>query len=453
MSGPNGANSSTKINFSSDAFKKYLKNTGWLLFERVTRLLVTFLTGIYLVRYLGPSDFGILAYAISFSGLFSVIAILGIDSIVIRELVKDQSRKDTLLGTAFTMRIIGAVVSIVLTIAGLFANREDPLVITMVAIISVGTLFQTLNVVDYYFQSVVQSKYSVMVQFTTLMLGSALRILFIVLELKVEIFAIVVLVEAVILGGGFYTAYRSQGLTLKKWNFDKSVAVMLLRDGWPLLLSGVMITIYMKIGQIMIKNMLGNVESGYYAAAVRLSEAWYFVPLAVTNSLFPAIVNAKKMSEELYISRLQKLYDLMAWSSFGIAVFVTIFSKQITLILLGENYLASADVLTIYIWAGIGTFLGVASSQYLITENLTRISFLRTAIGMVLNVVLNWLMIPVWGINGSAMATLLSYTAATFGLVFSRKAAWQAVMMLKSIFLINLFKMVFEKWRSLLKNK
>jgi O-antigen/teichoic acid export membrane protein len=202
----------------------------------------------------------------------------------------------------------------------------------------------------------------------------------------------------------------------------------------------------MKIDQVMIKNMLDSKELGYYAAAVRLSEAWYFIPVALTNAIYPAIVNAKKVNNKFYFNRMQKLYDILAWMAISIAVPVSIFSKDIINIIFGAEFQSAAPVLTIYIWAGVAVFLGVASSQYLITENFTKLSFFRTLIGMVINVILNLVLIPKYGIIGAAYATLISYSVATFSLIFIKKTSYQIVMMLKSIFLITLIQYLFEKW-------
>jgi len=169
----------------------------------------------------------------------------------------------------------------------------------------------------------------------------------------------------------------------------------------------------------MIKNILDSNELGFYAAAVKLSEAWYFIPVALTNSLYPAIVNAKKVGEEFYNNRLQKLYDILAWMAIAIAIPVSIFSREIINIIFGKEFHSAAPVLTIYIWAGVAVFLGVASSQYLITENFTKLSLYRNLFGVVINVGLNFILIPAYGIIGAALATLISYSLATFSLIFS----------------------------------
>ena len=444
----NTENISTKINFGSESFKKYFANTSWLFFEKIIRLIVTFIVGILIIRYLAPNEFGLLSYAMSIVGIFAAVSSLGIDSILTRELVKYPEQKDLLIGTAFSFKLMGAALSTIFLLAALPFMSNDGFINIMILIIASATFFQSFNVIDFYFQSRITSKYSVYAQSSSFLLGSIIKILLIIFKAPLIYFAIVILVEAIFLASGFIIVYNNRGLNIFDWKSNKKLGFKILSDSWPLILSGVVITIYMKIGQVMIKELMNETEVGYYGAAARLCEAWYFVPMAITASLFPAIVNAKQTSEKLYLNRLQKLYDIIAWMAILIALPVTFFSKEITVILLGNDYLPSAPVLTIYIWAGLATFLGIASSQYLIAENLTKLSFYRTLIGMIVNVILNIILIPKLGIVGSATATLISYSLATFSIGITKRTYYQLVMMIKSILFINMFKFIVLKWRS-----
>jgi len=253
-------------------------------------------------------------------------------------------------------------------------------------------------------------------------------------------FAAVMVVESVILAIVLIIMYTKQKLNIFNWKIKFDLAKRLLKDSWPLILSGIAISIYMRIDQVMIKEMVDTKGVGNYAVAVRLSEVWYFIPMAITSSVFPAIINAKKIGEKLYYARLQKLYDLMTWLAVGIALPITFLANDIIRLLFGIQFQDAAGVLRIYIWAGIFVFLGVVSSQYLIAENYTKISFLRTFVGMIVNVILNIILIPKYGINGAAIATLVSFFLATFFIVFIPKTHKQAVLMLKSANLFSLFR-------------
>ena len=380
---------STKINFGSQSFKKYFRNTSWLFTEKILKLIIGFLINIYIIRYLGPSQFGLLSYAISFVGLFAAFATLGLDNITVRELVISPNKKDEILGSTFFLKIFGAILSILLIWITTILISETSYNKLLILIIAFSTIFQSFNVIDLYFQSKVLSRFSVYVQVSTLIISSTLKFLLVIFNFPLLYFAIVTLVETFLIAAGFNIVYRINHQLILKWHFVNLRAKQLLKDSWPLILSGLVIAIYVKIDQVIIKNMMTDKDVGYYAAAVRIAEAWYFIPTAISTSVFPAIINAKKVSEKLYLSRLQKLYDILAWVAICISIPITIFSKDIIKFLLGPDFIQSASVLTIYIWAGVAVFLGVASSQYLINENLTKISFLRTFIGMVFNVILN----------------------------------------------------------------
>lgn len=436
----NDDNINTKINFRSETFKRYFANTSWMFAEKIFRTLVAFFVGILIARYLGPDNYGLLNYAISFAGLFTSFANLGMDGIVVRELVKTPDRRNEILGTVFRLRLLGSIATITLVTITAFLIKEPDFNLLLIVIIASATIFQSMGVVEQFYQSRVEAKFNVIAQSTSFFIAAILKVLLVLYNQPLLYFAIVQTLESVFLATGYYYVYKKNKFALSDWKFNRSVAVNLLRDSWPLLLSGVVIAIYMKIDQVMIKNFMETKDVGFYAAAVKLCEAWYFVPLAVSTSVFPAIVNAKQSSEKLYLSRLQKLYDFLAAISIAIAIPVTFLSGFIINILFGPEYDPASSVLTIYIWAGVATFLGVASSQYLITENLTKLSFYRTLIGMIINVILNLYLIPVYGINGAAIATLVSYSVATFSIVLNKKTKSQLNMMIKSIFLINIIK-------------
>jgi O-antigen/teichoic acid export membrane protein len=172
----------------------------------------------------------------------------------------------------------------------------------------------------------------------------------------------------------------------------------------------------------MIKNMLGDREAGLYSAAVKLVEVWYFIPMIITQSVFPAIVNAKKVSEELYYKRLKQLFSLLIWVAFFISFLMSLFNKDIIYFLYGEKFIEASPVLAILSWASLFVFIGVGTSQWFLSENLQNLAFYRTLYGAIINIGLNFMLIPFWGVIGAAIATVVSYaTAAYFSLLFSKR--------------------------------
>jgi len=419
--------------WSSSGFKRYFVNTGWLFFGRILRMAITLFVGIYVARYLGPDNYGLLSYANSFVALFLAITTLGLDNIVVRDLVRDERKRDELLGTTFILKFIGSILLLGIVAVAVRFTKNDNFTNLLIFIIAGGVIFQSFNVIDFYFRSRVLSKYAVYAQTASGVSGAIIKLLLIYSGMGLIYFAAVIVIENIILAIGLITTYLKQKLSIFNWKIKFDLAKRLLRDSWPLILSGVAISIYMRIDQVMIKNMLSAEAVGNYAVAVKLSEIWYFIPMAITSSLFPAIINAKKRSEKLYYERLQKLYDLMTWLAIGIALPITFLANDIIRLLFGAQYQDAAGVLRIYVWAGVFVFLGVASSQYLIAENYTRISFFRTVIGAIVNVILNIILIPKYGINGAAMATIVSQFTVAFLIILIPKTYDNSILMLKSV--------------------
>ena len=434
-----------KIDFSSSSFKKYLANTSWLFFERILRIIISFVVTILVVRYLGPKDFGLYSYTLSFYMLFSSFSSLGLEAITTREIVKYPARKDEINGTVFLMRLAGSVIAIILIALTLFLTNEDKSTSILILLASGSFLFQSFLVIEYYFRGKVAAKYSAFALSASIILSSILKVIFILIKAPLIYFVFAVVFEYFALACGLVIVYHINKLSVFNWKFSRELTLQLLKDSWPLALSGIVVMIYVRIDQIMIKYMMSEEAVGYYAAAVRLCEAWYFIPVTLCNSIFPAIVNAKTVSQDFYNNRMQKLYDILTWMAIGIAIPITIFSGQIINLLFGSEFLSAVPVLTVYVWAGVAVFLGVASSQYLINENLTKLSFVRSLIGMILNVVLNLILIPMYGIIGAAIATLVSYTAIIFALSFNKNFVIQTKMMLKSLLGFTLARYFFRR--------
>jgi len=400
---------------TSQGFQKYFANTLWLLGERILRMAILLFVGIYVARYLGPERFGLLSYALSFVLLFSSLASFGLDDILVRELVKHPEQRNKLLGTVFWLKVCGTTVMGNAIVAVLYFMTEDQQTYWMILIIAFGFLFQATNVIEFYFQAQVQSKFSVRVQVAQLMITSLFKIYLVWSNAELVWFALALLLDQAVVAVLFLIMYRWKIEWFPFFSFSWKQAKKLLKDAWPMIFAGMVVSVYMKIDQVMLKEMLDAEAVGIYAAAVKLCEAWYFVPTAVTASLFPAILSAKQKNEQVYQNRLQKLYDLMVWGSVAVALPTTLLADWLIIILYGTDFKEAADVLRIYIWAGVFIFLGVASFKWLVTENLQHFSFYLYTIGSVVNIGCNWFFIPVYGINGAAFATFVAYGIGSYG--------------------------------------
>ena len=436
--------------FDPEAFQKYFKNTGWLMFGKVLSLLA----GIFIAKFLGPHDFGDLSFAIAFTAIFAAVGTLGLDSFIIREIIDNPDKKDEILGTSFWMRIGVSVflfpASVLIYILFRSFSDQPGTELTLIVTFCASVLFfKVFNIIDSYFQSQVKSKYVVQVQNICLIISSLIKISFVILKLPLAYFAFALVIDGLMLAVGLVIIYHRQNLKIGKWTFSFIRAKALLNQSWPLILSAVMITLYMQIGILMLKSFGGSTQAGIYSAAARISEAWYFIPTAIVTSVFPAIIHARKTDPHRYQKRLQNLYDLLVVISIPVALVVSLGADTFINFLYGDKFDGAGIILSVHIWSGIFVFLGSASSQYLLAEGFTIISFYRTATGAVVNILLNLWLIPLYGGLGASIATLIAYFVATFSLVFYSKTRHQGIMVFKSLFLLNIIPVLYKT----LKNK
>lgn len=421
-------------------FVKYFKNTSWMMGEQLLRIIAGLFVGIWVARYLGPEQFGLFSYALAFTAIFGGVAKLGFDGIMVRELVNHPKKRSVYLGTAFWLKIMGALIVMGVMAVIVPFTSNDSMTNLFIFIIASGLVFQSFEVVQFYFQSQVMAKIVSICKVIQLALSSIIKVYFVLTEADLIWFVFVTAFDTFSLAVSYFIAYKMQTNSVFYKCFDLNVAKQLLKDSWPLIFSAIVVMIYMRIDQIMIKEMLGEYEVGIYSAAVRLSEAFYFIPMLITASLFPAILNAKKHNEDLYKQRLQRLYSLMLWLAIAIALPMTFLSDWLILLLFGQAYQEAGQVLVIHIWASIFVFLGVSSGKWFITENLQRFSLFNTAVGAILNVVLNLILISNLGLVGAAYATVISYGVAAYFMNFIWKPTRINFYMLsKSLFLLRNF--------------
>lgn len=392
---------------------RIVDNIGWLFFDKMLRMGVGLIVGVWVARYLGPQQLGLLDFAAAFTSMFAALAGLGLQGIVVRDLVRSPQRAIETLGSAATLLFAGGVLSYgLLMVCILFLRPDDSLSIGIVAILGSMTLFKASEVVIYWLEAQVQSKYAVWVQNGVFLTVAAIKVVMIVQQAPLMAFAWITMAEALVVALLLASMIGLRDQRLWPLRFQAERARELLKDSWPLMLAGIAVTLYMKIDQIMLGEMIGNEAVGVYGAATRISEVWYFIPLTIVASLFPSIIELKDRDSARYHARLQRLYDVMVWLSLLIAVPMTFLSTFFVTLLYGEAYAEAGLVLAIHIWASVFVFLGVASSRWLVAENLQLLSLQRTALGAVTNIALNYVLIPDHGPAGAAAATVISYAIA-----------------------------------------
>jgi PST family polysaccharide transporter len=394
----------------SPELRKIISNIGWLFADRVLRMGVGLIVTAWVARYLGPQQFGLFNYAGAFVSLFGVLATLGLDQIVVRDMVRDPSCKDETLGTAFVLKLSGGILTILVTTGTIFLLRpDDQLTHWLVGITAAGTIFDAFNTIDFWFQLQVKSKYTVIAKNTAFILVTLIRITLLQMQAPLIAFAWALLAENALGAVGLAIAYKVKGQSLLAWRASLLRAKTLLKESWPLLLSGLAIMVYLRIDQIMLGQLADDKAVGIYSAATRISELWYYIPIAIVTSVTPSIVEAKKVSETLYYNKLQKLFNIMAVLAYMIALPMTFLSKYIVVLIFGQNYVASGGVLSIHIWAALFVFFGWSKGIWIVAEGLTMFSLLATTSGAVINILLNFWLLPIYRETGAAIATVISY--------------------------------------------
>ncbi len=409
--------------------QEVLGNTGWMMGDQIVRKLVGLLVGVLLARHFGPQLYGEFSYAIAVVLIVSPLAILSLDDISIRRLAQDSSCRNEVLGTSFIMMIGGGVVAFGVAMAAIFLARpEDRLVQWLVGILAAGIIVQAFIAIEFWFESQMQWKFTVYAKTSAFLLLSIVKIVLILLNAPLVAIAWAGLAETVLGSAGLLIVYRKRGYAIKAWRFRRTIAGSLLKDSWPLILSALLTMAYLRIDQVMLGNMVGSEEVGHYSVAVQISEVWYFVPLVISSSVFPAFVEVENRSEELFYAHLQKLYNVMVLFSYMVALPVAFFSKEVIGLLFSSAYTAAGPLLAILVWTGVFTSLGAARNVLIIAKNWTRVNLVSIALGCFLNILLNYAFIPRYGAMGAVAATFISYWFAVHGtcLFFKplRKTGW-----------------------------
>jgi O-antigen/teichoic acid export membrane protein len=415
---------------------KIADNIGWLFFDKILRVGLGLFVGVWIARYLGPEQFGLLSFATAFVGLFSAMAALGLRGIVVRDIVRNPEGAPKTLGTAAVLQLFSGLVSYLLILTAIaYLRADDTLARSIIAILGSITLLKASEIVVYWFESQVQSKYTVWAQTGTFLLFAILKVALILYEAPLASFAWLILGEAIVIALALVLIMGWRGKSLSKLRFDICRAKTLLRDSWPLLLSGMVLMVQGRIDQIMLGQMVGDLQVGYYSVALRMIETASMTAMMLHSSFLPSLVSAKKRSEKLYLERLEAFYGLNIIVSLFIGVPIAIFSPWIIQILYGEAYLPSALIMSIMTIRLLFAHIGLTRGIYLLNENLLKFSALTMVIGTVVNIILNIFMIPIFLAVGATFASLISFFVTIFVLdIFYARTRRNVILMIRSTF-------------------
>lgn len=389
---------------------KILANISWLVLDKISVLGASLILGIFVTRYLGPTNYGLLNYASAFSAIAGAFVALGLESIVIKELVKHPTKKDEILGSAFYMQLGAGFFAFLLNIFLISIIKSgDYIVLFLVILSSIGFLFRPINVIDLYYQSQVSVKYSLWARNASFYLILVIKIVLLVKKASVIAFAIATAIEGILSSIFLILAYKKYSRSsIITWKFNYSLGSQLFKESWPLIFASVASIINMRIDQVLLGTMLDEKTVGIYAAATRISELWLMAPMIIGASIYPSMVAAREVSFAFLKNRIYKITLIMACVAIPFAITISFLSNQIIQLLFGNAYTGAGTLLSIHIWTGFPYVVAFALGQVFYLEKLTRLSLYTAIYTVISNITLNFLFIPKFGAVGSAGASLFS---------------------------------------------
>ena len=393
---------------------RIISNVFWSLAGKLTGLVSALLVGIFVARYLGPTQYGVMNYAVSFVTLFLVIATFGFENIEIREEAKANDQKDTILGTVFVLRLLLSLVTIILISVVAYINEADTYTFGIIMVYAITVMLTPFEVIRNYFTSLVQNEYIVKVGIFRTVLSGVIKVVLLLVHASLVWFVISLVFDAFVLAQGYCYVYKKKIGSMRSWRFDKEWACYLLRQSFPLLLSGVAATIFLQIDQIMIGNMIDKTSVGYFSVASKFVEVLLYVPTILIQTVSPLLVKERKNNLESFREKAQIFMNITVWLCVVCAIFMVLCSRYIVLWTFGMKYLASIVILQILSFKIVGVALNIVSGQLLIIEEKQKYFVLRSLSGCIVCVVLNLLVITRFGVGGVAAVAIATQLAAGF---------------------------------------
>ncbi|MBK8500544.1 MAG: flippase [Flavobacteriales bacterium] len=442
----------------SEGARTVLRSISWLFVERVLRLGVVLVTGIYVARYLGEVLFGQLNYASGFVGLFFALGQAGIDDILVRDLVKQPEKRNELLGTGAFIKLCGALLMVVLATVGSLVKDMSGITVGLIVVIACAELLRPFTVIDHWFMSQRATGRAVRAQIAQVVLGSGVKFALIgaihfghmTAAQALPWFAWAYVVENAALAGAYIVAFRNSGADLRKWKVTGPMARHLMSESWPMLIYGMALFVAARIDQVMIKDLLTRkfaledpetaearafAEVGQYSVALKMVEALSFPVTILLKSLAPSVTKAKAQGHALYMDRLLNQYRLMFLLFLVTAVPLYFTAEWIIVFFFGDEYQPAGALLSLFAIRLFFTNIGTGKGSYILNESLFKYSLVTAILGAAVNISVNWLLIPIYESRGAIWATIISFTVHIFLLdLFVPRMRENLGVMMKGIF-------------------
>lgn len=396
-----------------------LKNAEWIIGCKIMQSLINLVIGMITARYLGPSNYGIISYVASVVAFALPIMQLGLRNTLVKEFFQAPDKEGQILGTALVMNIVSSIVGMLGTVTFVsISNVGEKETFIVCVLYSFTLLFQATEMTQYWFQSKLLSKYPSLAALGSYTVVAIYKVFLLVTGKGVVWFAFSNVLDYFIISVVLLIIYKKVGgqrLSIN-WRLGRE---MLSRSKYYIIPS-LMVIIFQHTDRIMIKLMIGEVETGYYSAAITCIGISAFVFAAVIDSARPVILEAKKKNQELYESRVIQLYSIITFMSLGQSVLMTLLAKPLVFLLYGVEYSSSAVILAVAVWYNTFGYYGSVRNIWILAEGKQKYLTGINIAGAIANVILNFALIPLWGAVGAAVASVVTqfFTNVIIGFIF-----------------------------------
>ena len=390
------------------------KNLFWAVVGKVTTLLGSLFVGVIIARYLGPEQYGLMNYVISYVQLFQIIAVFGLDSIEVREEASGKEDFRVIIGTAFVIKMVLGVATVVLTVLTSLVMNADSYTTLLVAVYSMSMVANAFNVIRNYFTAIVQNEYVVKSEIARTLLGAAVKVALLFSGAGLTLFVLASAFDYVLLAAGYFVAYKKKIGSMAEWRFDCRYASYLLKESFPVLLTSAAVIIYQRIDQVMIGQMIDNTSVGYFSVATRIVEILVYIPTILAQTLAPVLVSSRQVSEAKYRGQAQTFMNVALWLTALASAVTSILACWMVQLLFGTQYLPAAAILQVLAFKAMAMALSSTAGSMLIIEELQRFAIFRDVLGCVACIVLNYFLLPVYGIMAAAVIAIVSNVVAGY---------------------------------------
>ena len=427
---------------------RVLKNASWIIGIQVVKSLLGLVISMLTARFLGPSNFGLINYAASIVAFVSPIMYLGLTGVLVQEIVNRPESEGKILGTAISLSFFSSLLCIGGVIAFVnIANKGERDTIIVCALYSILLIFQSLEMIVYWFQAKLLSKYSSLVSLIAYLIVSAYKIFLLAAKKSIYWFAVSNALDYMIIAVCLLIVYRKLGG--QKLRFSFADAKRMLSKSRYYIVSNMMIAIFAQTDRIMLKLMIDDAATGYYSAAVTCAGMTGFIFSAIIDSFRPIIFDNKKTDERQYENNMCRLYSIIIYLSLLQSVVITVFSKLIIHILYGSAYDPSINALRLIVWYTTFSYLGSVRSIWILAEDRQKYLWVINLSGAAANITLNYFLIPVMGIMGAALASLITqiFTNVIIGFIIKPIRYNNTLMFraLNPVYLKGIAKMLLSK--------